>query len=595
MTAWSLTGFTELRPLGDGGFGRVVLARHDVSGRLVAVKYLFDTFDPAARAQFRHEAAILRLVVSPYVARLFEFVETPQGAAIVMEAVPGVPLRDLLAREPVLAPESALAILKGSLLGLAAAHMAGTVHRDYKPGNVLVQPDNVSKLVDFGIAVLSGHSGLSSGTPAYMAPEQWEGGPATPATDVYAATCVFFQCVTGHRPYEGTDTEALRELHLHGPTPVADVPEPLRPLVLRGMAKDSTIRPASAAAFVHELEAAAHAGYGPDWERRGWQRLAAPAGALLALSPLAFLVSTSGALVPGTTMAAAGGAAGATAGTAVTTGGVLSTVAAKVAAVVIGVGVLAGATAVVVTNLPDDPPPVAAPSSTTPTPGAMRVALTDRSETFDTFTFTGKYAQVSGLGDPALEQRINAQLTAPLDEWIDIITTSTANGPPGTPPAEATVEATVHIQGPKVLSVEYVQVAGDSSGFFFGAGGTARITAVTIDLATGEPIQPRDVFPSVSTDDGAAALATVIRDANPQGLCGDQDAFTDTQPLVLVPQDFTQDGGPLAAVVFTEQGAEFRFHPQGFGYPESCDLAGSPVPYTALTNLMSPEAVRLLT
>lgn len=78
-----------------------------------------------------------------------------------------------------MAPEAALTVLKGSLLGLAAAHAVGVVHRDYKPANVVVQPDGTSKLIDFGIAVLTGQ-GSRAGTPAYMAPEQWQGGPASP-------------------------------------------------------------------------------------------------------------------------------------------------------------------------------------------------------------------------------------------------------------------------------------------------------------------------------------------------------------------------------------------------------------------------------
>lgn len=587
MTAWSLHGFTELKPLGEGGFGRVVLARHDASGQLVAIKYLFARYsaDAGTRAQFRHEAAILRLVVSPFVARLYEFVETDEGAAIVMEAVPGVPLRDILTREPVLPAESALAILKGSLLGLAAAHTAGAVHRDYKPGNVLVRPDHQSRLVDFGIAVLSGHSGLLGGTPAYMAPEQWQGGPATPATDVYAATCVFFQCVTGRRPYESADTEELRRRHLHGPTPVEDAPKPVRPLIIRGMARDPATRPGSAAAFVHELEMAAHAGYGPDWERRGWRCLAAHAGALLALSPLAFLGSTAaGTLVPGAVSASAGGAAGSAGG------GILGTAAAKIAAVAIGAAVVAGTTAVVVTTLPDDPP-VSTPAAR---PESMRVDVATRSDTYDTFVFLGQYARVSGLGDAALERKINERLTAPLDEWVTVMTASTTGAPPGTPPAEATVEVKVRIPGPKVLSVEYTQVAGDSTGYYFGAGGTANVVAVTIDLATGEPLGLADVFPGVRTPAGAADIAARIRDANPQGLCGDF-SISDAQPLELSPESFTAERPTVVAVVFTPEGAEFRLHPQQFGYPESCDLTASPVPYASLTDLMSRAAVELLT
>ena len=306
MAEWSLPGYTELARLGQGGFGRVVLARRADTGEVVAIKYLFAGGD---RAAFRHEAAILRRVVSPFVARLYAFVETPAGAAIVMEAVPGVSLRAVLDRSGVLAPESALALLKGSLLGLAAAHAAGTVHRDYKPGNVLVQPNNQSKLVDFGIALLAGHSGQAGGTPAYMAPEQWLGHPATPATDVYAATCVFFQCVTGGRPYEATTTEELRALHATAPPPLARVPEPLRPLIARGMAKSTADRPAGAAPFVAELEAAARAGYGHNWELEGWQHLVGLAGVLLAASPMAWVISATGVLGPATALLTTGATA----------------------------------------------------------------------------------------------------------------------------------------------------------------------------------------------------------------------------------------------------------------------------------------------
>lgn len=576
MAEWSLDGYTELRALGEGGFGRVVLARHDASGQVVAIKYLFARYvaDPGLRAQFRHEAALLRGVVSPHVARLFEFVETASGAAIVMEAVPGVPLREILTREPVLPPESALAILKGSLLGLAAAHTVGTVHRDYKPANVLVQPDRQSKLVDFGIAVLAGDSGLTGGTPAYMAPEQWAGDPATPATDVYAATCVFFQCVTGHRPYEADTAEQLRYLHLTAETPAGEVPEAVRSLVQRGMAKDPAARPASAAAFVSELEAAARAGYGPDWEARGWQRLAAHAGTLLALSPLALLGSTpTGALIP--------------AGSA----GVLSTVAAKVVAIVVGVAVAAGVTAVVVAG-GDETPGVAAPEQAN-----LRIDIDDHAATFDTFSFQGQYVRVSGLGDAALEQRVNEALAAPVDDWISVVTGATSSGEPDTPPAVAKVEITVRISGPKVVSVDYLRVAADG-GNYLGASGLGSITAVAVDLTTGEPLKLTDVFPGATTIEGAAEIATAVREANPKGLCGAASDYDSATPLELTPESFTEEystaGDPLAAVVFTDRGAEFVVMASAFGYPQACDQSPLLVPYDSLTDLMSPEAAALL-
>src|SRR5438067_6092226 len=115
-----LPGFTEIKPLGEGGFGRVVLARHDASGTAVAIKYLFQRYlaEPQRLAEFRREAQVLRRVAGDHISRLYEFVETSQGAAIVMEAVRGVPLREVLRIDGLLTPESALAVLKGSLLGL---------------------------------------------------------------------------------------------------------------------------------------------------------------------------------------------------------------------------------------------------------------------------------------------------------------------------------------------------------------------------------------------------------------------------------------------------------------------------------------------
>ncbi|RFU37568.1 serine/threonine protein kinase, partial [Actinomadura logoneensis] len=272
-SGWRVPGFTTVRELGEGGQGAVVLARHDASGTLVAIKYVADGTD---RTLLRHEAAMLGRADSPHVARLFELVETAEGAAIVMEAVDGVPLRTVLERQGALVPEAALAVLKGSLLGLAAAHALGVVHRDYKPANVVVPPDGRSKLIDFGIAVDAGRRSGGAGTPPYMAPEQWRGGVATPATDVYAATCVFFECVTGRRPFAGGQA-ALEHAHLTEPPPVEAVPEALRPLVGHGMAKDPARRPAGAADFVAELEAVASAAYGADWERRGVRALAATA------------------------------------------------------------------------------------------------------------------------------------------------------------------------------------------------------------------------------------------------------------------------------------------------------------------------------
>src|SRR5258708_4532136 len=130
-----------------------------------------------------------------------------------------------------------------------------------------------------------------------MSPEQWLRQPATPSTDVYAATCVFFECVTGHRPY----LEHVSAGHLTGGVPTGEVPGQLRSLVARGMAKTASARPPGAAAFVTELEQIAGEAYGPDWERRGLVVLGTVAASLAALSPLAFLSggTTMGAVQAG--------------------------------------------------------------------------------------------------------------------------------------------------------------------------------------------------------------------------------------------------------------------------------------------------------
>ncbi|WP_137991040.1 serine/threonine-protein kinase [Streptomyces vilmorinianum] len=309
MDAWVVPGYTESRELGSGGSGRVVLAVHDATGLPVAVKYLGERLrtDAAFVQGFRAEARLLGGLDSPYVVGLYEYVEAPRGAAIVMELVDGVALRALLAREGATGPEAALVVLKGSLLGLAAAHRAGVVHRDYKPENVLVAADGSSKLVDFGIATDRGSTPGIAGTPAYMAPEQWNGEPVSPAADVYAATATFFECLTGRKPFTGQNFAELALQHLDAPVPDADAPEPLRPLIRRGLAKAPQERPENAAAFVSELEAVATAAYGPDWEERGQRRLAALAALLPLLFPSAGGPATGTTALATTTLPEPGG------------------------------------------------------------------------------------------------------------------------------------------------------------------------------------------------------------------------------------------------------------------------------------------------
>jgi predicted Ser/Thr protein kinase len=368
VTDWQVRGFKEVRELGRGGQGRVVLARHARAGTPVAIKYLPAEADPDSRERFRHESQMLGRVTHPHVARLYRLVENDNGIAIVMEAVNGVPLTKVLAHHRTLEPEAALTVLKGSLLGLAAAHNAGVVHRDYKPANVIVPADGRSKLIDFGVAVYSGE-GSFAGTPYYMAPEQWRGEPTSPATDVYAATCVFYECVTGRRPYPPGDRAAIRAGHLNTPVPVEHVPERLRPLITRGMAKDPAERPDSAEAFVEELEHVARTTYGADWEKGGMRALAGGVVALAALFPL----TAAG-------LASAGGAATATAGTTGVLGALGTKAGVAVAGTAVATATVGGGVGVYQATRPE---PVERPvaSTVSPSPPGKRLDLGDFSIT----------------------------------------------------------------------------------------------------------------------------------------------------------------------------------------------------------------------
>jgi eukaryotic-like serine/threonine-protein kinase len=285
MSTWAVPGYTEERELGKGASGRVVAAVSQASGGWVAIKYLGDKLvgDPVFMAHFRYEADLQRSLDVPHIVQVFDYVEaTGQGAAIVMELVDGVSLHEMIDERGPTSPEAALTVLKGSLLGLAAAHAAGIVHRDYKPENVLVDTHGDSKLADFGVAVRAGRNMSVAGTPLYMAPEQWNGAPNSPATDIYAATAVFYECLTGKTPFTGRIPQ-LRSQHETASVPLDTVDVPLRAMIARGMAKNPGERPRNAIQFIMELESTAAAAYGPDWEERGRGQLAARVAALLLL------------------------------------------------------------------------------------------------------------------------------------------------------------------------------------------------------------------------------------------------------------------------------------------------------------------------
>jgi len=287
MPDWTVPGYTGMKRIGSGGFGEVILARHDTSGTLVAIKYLRRELlaDQEFAGMFRGEATVLASLDAPNVVRLYEYVESPSGAAIVMELIGGVSLREILTYQGKTTAEAALVVLQGSLLGLAAAHRRGIVHRDYKPENVLVNGDGISKLADFGIAARTGDHPIPAGTMLYAAPEQMAGAPASPAGDIYAATATFYECLTGRPPFNGETDEMLLRQHRSEPVPLDQVPQPLRPLVTAGMAKDPKSRPTDATTFVSDLTTAASSAYGRHWSEHGRSHLGEATLLLAALWP----------------------------------------------------------------------------------------------------------------------------------------------------------------------------------------------------------------------------------------------------------------------------------------------------------------------
>jgi eukaryotic-like serine/threonine-protein kinase len=282
---WTAPGYAEERLLGRGVSGRVVAAADETTGRRVAIKYFDDNLvlrDTEFLRAFRSEAERLKALDSAHIAQLFDYVEQPgQGAAVVMALVEGVSLREMIARGGPLGAEAALVVLKDSLLGLAAAHSLPVSHGDLKPENVLIDAKGWCTLTDFGIAVKTSKR-VPAGTPAYMAPELWNGASSAPATDIYAATAVLWESVTGKPPFSGR-LGLLRRRRKSAPGPIEKFDEPLQGLIASGMAEDPADRPQSARSFIHDVEAQAADAYGPDWEDEGRRELGERAAALLPL------------------------------------------------------------------------------------------------------------------------------------------------------------------------------------------------------------------------------------------------------------------------------------------------------------------------
>lgn len=242
--------FVIERALGQGGMGAVYLARDEQLGEQVAVKVVggMAALDPSAADRLRREASAARRISHPNVVRLHDIGHADGVLFLSMEYVPGGTLADLVSRHGVLPLTRVRDVALQILEGLAAAHEAGVVHRDLKPGNLLLDEYQRVKIIDFGLARLPHLEGMTAtnmivGTVEYMAPEQIRGGSVDARTDIYALGAVLYHALTGRPPFAGDTPIAVGFAHCTDPvTP----PSALRPeagqgwdaVVLRALSKD---------------------------------------------------------------------------------------------------------------------------------------------------------------------------------------------------------------------------------------------------------------------------------------------------------------------------------------------------------------------
>jgi eukaryotic-like serine/threonine-protein kinase len=240
----------------------VLLCRDERLDREVAVKRLHADSPVDVEQRFVREAKLGASLNHPNLVSVFDTATDDEGVLIVMEYVEGEALARALKRGP-LPSERVASMVRDVGSALDHAHAQGVVHRDVKPGNVLLRRDGVTKLVDLGIATAQGHtrlthSGMVLGTAAYMAPEQLEGGETTPATDIYALAVVAYEALTGERAREGrTPIEIAHRIATDPPPDIRDAMPSASPgaadVLKRAMARDPRDRPASAGELANGL------------------------------------------------------------------------------------------------------------------------------------------------------------------------------------------------------------------------------------------------------------------------------------------------------------------------------------------------------
>jgi serine/threonine-protein kinase len=244
--------------------GEVWKAQDQVLGRIVAIKILKEEYtgDPGFLNRFRAEARHTALLNHIGIANVFDYGEEAGSAYLVMELVPGHPLSAIIERERVLSPDRTLSIIAQTAKALAVAHAQGLVHRDVKPGNLLITPEGRVKITDFGIARLADQVPLTAtgqvmGTAQYLAPEQATGQTATGQSDIYSLGVIGYECLSGSRPFSGESQIAIALAQVNDtPPPLPEsLPRPIRALLMSMLAKDPADRPATAEKLAEAADA----------------------------------------------------------------------------------------------------------------------------------------------------------------------------------------------------------------------------------------------------------------------------------------------------------------------------------------------------
>jgi TolB-like protein/Tfp pilus assembly protein PilF len=265
MIGKTISHYKILEKLGEGGMGVVYKAKDTKLGRTVALKFLpTSAGDREARKRFVQEAKAASSLDHPNVCSIHEIDETPEGRAfIVMPCYEGESLRAMIDKGPMVLDE-ALSIATQVASGLSKAHEKGIVHRDIKPGNILVTTDGLAKVLDFGVAKLRGgtrltRTGTSPGTPAYMSPEQLRGEEVDPRSDIWSLGVVLYEMVTGKLPFGGDYEQAVAYAIMNeSPKPAgalrADLPAGLERPIKRALSKKRDDRYQTSGEFIEALQ-----------------------------------------------------------------------------------------------------------------------------------------------------------------------------------------------------------------------------------------------------------------------------------------------------------------------------------------------------